>query len=151
MYLFYFLAINGVENEEQLLEEYDLWTNLPNEDENGTYKHAFLGGVLFEDFTYGPSGEIPNLKYKLRLNPRSVQTETDYLFASLDFAGPGDGREQYGDFALIQTLIDLAYMEMNGQEGLLPSNDVDIKDMKMVRKHFLFYLKANFSQMSNFR
>ena len=83
LYLFV-LDIKGVKDEETLLEEYVLWSNQDNDDENST---NFLGGVVFDNFENFDNK--PNLSYKLRLNPNDVWTETQYMFFPVELPGPG--------------------------------------------------------------
>ena len=74
----------GVKSENDILRENSNVAD--DEDYTGT---TFYGGVVFEDFEYGPNNEIPDLKYKLRLPPSKVVSRTDIRFPEIQFPGPG--------------------------------------------------------------
>ena len=42
----------------------------------------------------------------------------------------------YKKFGLLQTFIDLAYIELLSGEKLLPTTDTDVRDLELVRKSF---------------
>ena len=52
----------------------------------------------------------------------------------------------YKKFGLLQTFIDLAYIELLSGEKLLPTTDTDVRDLELVRKSFTAVVKLNTSR-----
>ena len=61
--------------------------NNNNDDPNA---QQVVAGIVFEDFEMGSNGEVPDLKYKIRMNSRDVEDQTSFLFPQIALPGPGN-------------------------------------------------------------
>lgn len=83
-------------------------------------KPVVFGGVIFESLR---SGEPPtDLNYTLRLGTEYVQRLSNFLFMPYTFSGPQRNGEEYSMFCSLQTLIDLAFIQITTGETLLLDN-----------------------------
>ena len=70
----------------------------------------------------GSSGSFNDLNYTLRLGTEHVQRLSNFLFMPYSFSGPQRNGEEYSMFCSLQTLIDLAFIQISTGEQLLISD-----------------------------
>ena len=110
-----FLALIPVESPE-LIESI---TN-ENEYNQDPSKTIVFGGVIFESL--GSKEPLTDLNYTLRLGTEHVQRLSNFLFMPYSFSGPQRNGEEYSMFCSLQTLIDLAFIQISTGEQLLISD-----------------------------
>ena len=110
-----FLALIPVESPE-LIESI---TN-ENEYNQDPSKPIVFGGVIFENL--GSKEPLTDLNYTLRLGTEHVQRLSNFLFMPYSFSGPQRNGEEYSMFCSLQTLIDLAFIQISTGEQLLISD-----------------------------
>ena len=102
------------------MESPDLIESITNENDyvQDPLKPIVFGGVIFENLEAGA-----DLNYTLRLATEHVQRLSNFLFMPYSFSGPQRNGEEYAMFCSLQTLIDLAFIQIStGETLLLDSN-----------------------------
>lgn len=104
------------------MESPDLIESITNENDyvQDPLKPIVFGGVIFENL--GSGGPLVDLNYTLRLSTEHVQRLSNFLFMPYSFSGPQRNGEEYNMFCSLQTLIDLAFIQITTGETLLLDN-----------------------------
>ena len=122
-----FLALVPVANQ-------DLIESITNENDyvQDPLKPIVFGGVIFENLQAGEP--LKDLNYTLRLSTEYVQRLSNFLFMPYSFSGPQRNGEDYSMFCSLQTLIDLAFIQIATGETLLLGNITSSSPLAFISK-----------------
>ena len=129
-------TIEAVKDEDELVRQFEVQQN---EGENNTDTAKIGAGIVFDArYDFAQDGKLPDLIYKIRMNPDNgiVEKRTNLKFPLFATPGPRDGPNttenyEYGKFSVVQMALDYSYIEIQSQKTLLPLEETDWPKIEM--------------------
>ena len=129
-------TIEAVKDEDALVRQFEIQQN---EGDNSTDFAKIGAGIVFDPkYDFFPDGKLPDLIYKIRMNPDNgiVETQTNLKFPLFATPGPRGGPNitenyEYGKFSVVQMVLDYSYIELQSSKTLLPREESDWTKIEM--------------------